>query len=169
MTHDLPILAKIRIASPCSVPWASMEGDNHTRFCGKCRLNVFNLSMMTREAAETLIRQREGRLCVAYYQRSDGTILTSDCPVGLIRLRRRLSRVAAGFGLLLCGLFGVTPVLAGRIREQTWMIRLRSVSPFRFVVDWLDPPRFAVGAMASLRRISNVAAPAGDGGTATSR
>ena len=44
--------------------------------------NVYNLSDMTEEEALKLVEEREGRLCVRFYQREDGTVLTSDCPVG---------------------------------------------------------------------------------------
>ena len=30
-----------------------------------------------------IIKKKEGKLCVKFYQRSDGTMLTSDCPVGI--------------------------------------------------------------------------------------
>src|SRR5436309_13405991 len=50
---------------------------------------------MTKRDAEHLIAETEGRLCIRYYRRTDGTILTKNCPVGLRALKRRLSRVAA--------------------------------------------------------------------------
>src|SRR5262249_39510369 len=94
----------IRIAAPCSADWAKMSGDDRARFCGDCKLNVYNLSDMTRDEAEALIREREGRLCVRYYQRADGTILLKDCTVGVHRRRRRriaaagVAAAPAGFG-----------------------------------------------------------------------
>ena len=57
-----------------------MEGDEWVRHCGECRLNVYNVSAMTEEKALELIAEREGRLCVRFYQRHDGTVLTEDCP-----------------------------------------------------------------------------------------
>jgi hypothetical protein len=87
-------LDHVAIAAPCSVNWDSMVGDERVRFCGQCSLNVYNLSAMSRSDAERLIAQVEGRLCVRYYRRADGTILTKNCPVGLRALKRRLSRIA---------------------------------------------------------------------------
>ena len=52
-------------------------------FCHHCRLNVYNLSAMSREDAETMIRGREGRLCVRFFRRADGTMIIQDCPIGL--------------------------------------------------------------------------------------
>src|SRR3712207_9211258 len=86
-------LARVRVAAPCPADWESMVGDERVRFCGRCSLNVYNLSGMTRREAEALITRREGRLCVRFYRRADGTIITDNCPVGLRRLRRRMSRI----------------------------------------------------------------------------
>jgi hypothetical protein len=66
-----------------------------------CRLNVFNLSGMTREEAEALIRSKEGRLCVRFFKRDDGTVLTQDCPVGFpARARRSLAVALASVSAL---------------------------------------------------------------------
>src|SRR5579872_1223747 len=77
------VLQNIRIASPCPASWEQMAGDERVRHCSECKLNVYNLSAMTRVEAEELLQRREGRLCVRYYRRKDGTILTQDCPRGL--------------------------------------------------------------------------------------
>ena len=90
----LPILDNIRVAAPCTADWNKMTGDERARLCGDCNLKVYNLSGMTRDEAETLLREREGRLCVRYFQRADGTILLKDCTVG-VRQRRRRRLVAA--------------------------------------------------------------------------
>src|SRR5205085_1473163 len=73
-----------------------MHGDDRTRFCDQCNLNVYNLSALTRREAERLIMSIEGRLCVRFYRRADGTILTQNCPVGLRALKRRVSRLVSG-------------------------------------------------------------------------
>ena len=91
--RHLPLLDDIRVASPCHARWDDMTGDAQARHCARCDKNVYNLSAMTREAAEALLREKEGALCVRYFRRVDGTILTADCPVGV--RRRRVQRVAA--------------------------------------------------------------------------
>jgi hypothetical protein len=83
----------VSVASPCNADWDQMMGDERARFCGQCQLNVYNLSALTRAEAELLIGRTEGRLCVRYYRRADGSILTRDCPVGLRAIRRRMSYV----------------------------------------------------------------------------
>ena len=98
-------LDDIRIASPCTVSWEGMTGDDRVRHCGQCRLNVYNLSEMTRTEAEALVGGREGRLCVRFYTRADGTMLTRDCPVGLAAVRRRIARAWAAAAAMVVGLF----------------------------------------------------------------
>lgn len=98
----LPVLDDIRIAAPCSASWAAMSGDERVRACGDCNKRVYNLSALTRDEAEALIIEKEGRLCVRYFQRTDGTILLKDCVIG-VRRRRRRRVVAAGAAALLAG------------------------------------------------------------------
>lgn len=108
----LPVLDNIRVASPCSAAWSGMTGDERVRHCGDCKKNVYNLSEMTRDEAEALIVEKEGRLCVRYYQRADGTILLKDCVVGARRKRRRRI-VAAGAAAMLAGGAALYAKLAG--------------------------------------------------------
>jgi hypothetical protein len=91
------MLPEIRIASPCSVPWEQMSGDNRTRHCSQCNLDVYNFSDMTSlEIEELIAASAVRRLCGRLYRRPDGTILTRDCPVGLrTRIRRVSLRLTA--------------------------------------------------------------------------
>lgn len=90
----LPLLEDVAIAAPCKASWDAMVGDDRVRFCGQCEKNVYNLSAMPRDEAEALLAAREGKMCVRLYKRADGTVMTSDCPVGVKRRRRR--RAVAG-------------------------------------------------------------------------
>jgi hypothetical protein len=91
MNEDL--LDGISVASPCPVEWSQMQGDERRRFCASCKLHVHNLGAMSRrDANELLARSRQGRVCVRFFRRADGTVLTRDCPVGL---RRKLARAWA--------------------------------------------------------------------------
>jgi hypothetical protein len=85
-------LKVLRVTEPCPADWNAMIGNDRVRYCGQCNLNVYNLSGMTSREADDLVTSTEGRLCVRYYQRPDGTVLTQDCPVGLAALKRRLKR-----------------------------------------------------------------------------
>src|SRR5262245_57629306 len=96
MSMELNVLDNIQVAAPCSASWEEMAGDERVRFCEQCLLHVYNLSGMSRRQAEALVRQHEGRLCVRFYRRLDGTVLTDNCPVGLRAARRRALRLLAG-------------------------------------------------------------------------
>jgi len=84
-------LEHVEVAAPCQADWNQMMGSDRVRFCGQCSLNVFNLSAMSRAEAEALIARTEGRLCIKFYRRADGSIITSDCPVGLRAIQQRVS------------------------------------------------------------------------------
>ncbi len=110
--RSLPILDNlddIRIASPCNADWNGMKavagsaGDAHgrARFCGSCEKNVYDLSSMTRVDAMALIERHEGKCCVRFYKRADGTVLTEDCPVGFRAAVRRAHLKALG-GMATC-------------------------------------------------------------------
>lgn len=90
-------LPQIKIASPCHADWGKMTGDERSRFCASCQKNVYNISAMTSKEASDLIREKEGKLCVRYFLRRDGTILTQDCPVGLAAIRKQFLKIAAAF------------------------------------------------------------------------
>jgi hypothetical protein len=102
-----------RIASPCHAGWDRMSGDGRVRFCDSCQLNVYNFSEMTSDEINSLILKTEGRLCARLYRRTDGTIITRDCPVGIKAFRQKISRVAtAAFATILSAcsfVFSQTP------------------------------------------------------------
>ena len=98
-------LNDLRIASPCSANWDEMAGDDRQRFCGECRLNVYNLSGMTEDEAESLIINSEGRVCVRMFRRADGTVITKNCPVGWARVKRRVRAMSTAVVSLIAGLF----------------------------------------------------------------
>jgi hypothetical protein len=134
-TVSLSILDRVDVASPCTVSWDDMKGDERVRHCGQCRLNVYNLSEMTPHEAADLVSQREGRLCVRFYRRADGTMITRDCPVGLRAVRAKaaaaVARLAAAVALILGG--GVA-LGSGRISS-----RARALQPFATICAWLAP------------------------------
>jgi hypothetical protein len=82
------MLHGLKVAKPCPASWEAMVGDDRVRRCELCQLNVYNISELTRPEAEALVARSEGtRLCVRFFRREDGTVLTQDCPVGVLRLR----------------------------------------------------------------------------------
>jgi Carboxypeptidase regulatory-like domain len=103
------LLENVRVAGPCPASWEKMNGDDRVRHCAECKLNVYNLSDMTRQEAEHFIAGHEGRLCIRFYRRADGTIITRDCPKGLQALIRSASRMA---GAVLAAMMATAPVFA---------------------------------------------------------
>lgn len=108
-----------------------MEGDDRTRFCGQCKLNVYNVSALSDQEAVKLMRgalDTQERLCFRLYRRTDGTIITDNCPLGLRKIRDRIKlRLAMILALLASigfinavqaqGLVGA-PVEAGRLGQS---------------------------------------------------
>lgn len=99
-------LDNVKVASPCSQDWNAMIGSERKRYCGECKLNVYNLSGMTETEAENLIQNSEGRLCVRFFRRDDGTVLTQDCPVGWRAVKLKATKMATAFASLIFGLIG---------------------------------------------------------------
>ncbi len=88
-------LDRIKIATPCPITWEQMAGNERVRFCQHCQLNVYNISALSKPEAEALVFKAAGRVCARLYRRSDGTVMTQDCPVGLRAVRMKISRAAA--------------------------------------------------------------------------
>jgi len=96
------LLKNVRVAAPCSESWEGMPGSDRIRSCERCQHKVYNLSEMTAPEAADLLRNVEGRLCVRFYRRSDGTLMTKDCPVGVRAVQMRIARtVSVAFGSLM--------------------------------------------------------------------
>jgi hypothetical protein len=114
----LPMLDNVRVAAPCPERWDEMVGDDYVRYCGRCEKNVYNLSSLTRHEAEALLGAKDGEMCVRLFRRADGTVMTSDCSVGVKRRRRRRAAVAAVGG----GLMAAAAALGLESRATTGVI-----------------------------------------------
>ena len=126
-------IQNLRIASPCSADWNQMPGNDRVRHCEACNLNVYNFSAMTEPEIKRLVAEREGRLCALMYRRTDGTMLTQNCPVGLKALTRRLSRIAGAVLAAMLPNFVAVPPVAGQSYTRTNVgdatIQLQVVDP----------------------------------------
>lgn len=92
---SLPLLERVSVNSPCPERWEAMEGDDLVRFCRRCAKNVYDLSALDADQAEALLRERGESMCVTFYRRPDGTILTQECIGGTRRRARRRQGMAA--------------------------------------------------------------------------
>ncbi|MBX9736240.1 MAG: hypothetical protein K2X32_04880, partial [Phycisphaerales bacterium] len=126
--------------------------------------HVYNLSAMKAVDAEALLAKASAsgeRLCGAFYRRADGTILTSDCPVG-VSLARRAARRVGAIAIAALSMIFATGAWATRrqhIRDNpepvqtkgqiafspgTETIDLTAFEPMRTVARWLTPKRAPV-------------------------
>lgn len=146
-----------------------MTGDERTRHCGQCNLAVHNISAMARPEAEAFLARHfdadnnvRGRVCAQFYRRTDGTILTADCPVGLAavraRARRTIARAAAAIGL--------TTLVAWAAARESQSAPFAYSQPLATIAVWLrqptaPPPMPAIAGKISVGRpVALPAAPA---------
>jgi len=89
-------LNNLIIPTPCSADWNSMVGNDQVRFCEHCSLHVHNVSALTRNQAERLVAQSNGKLCVRYIRDPAGRPALLPAAQKLHRIGRRVSQLAAG-------------------------------------------------------------------------
>ena len=139
-------LNDIQIATPCRADWNKMQVQDKTgavRHCQSCQKNVYNLSMMSRADALALVQQHEGEMCVRLARRTDGTLITNDCPVGIQSKarRRRGWTIAAILAALIPS--PVSSMLkrasAATLRTVPVISALEHTNAGEKVFAWLDP------------------------------
>ncbi|MFI5301697.1 MAG: hypothetical protein ACHREM_26715 [Polyangiales bacterium] len=117
-TADAPVstlLKQLRVASPCAADWDAMPGTDRVRQCHGCGKRVFNISSMDRAEAELFLRENTGETqpCVRFHQRRDGTVITSDCPIGRTLKVARVATALVGGPLLYAFLLLLVAMLTG--------------------------------------------------------
>lgn len=142
-------LKNLRIASPCPMNWTQMTGDERVRFCSSCNLHVYNIAELTRKQATKLITETEGRICGRIYRRSDGTVITKDCPIGLRAIRRRVARVTgavfATVVALSSAVFGQKPAAKDEsCKQQVSISRKNSEADETLLLGTILDPQGAV-------------------------
>jgi hypothetical protein len=111
---------------------------------------------MTQAEAEDFVAGGEGRLCVRFYRRNDGSILTQNCPIGLRAIRRRVSAVTRAITSVVLSFFAglgvyewlsATAIMDERFRGTTGVMvaepRAFQIQP-RPVVPIVKEPPFAI-------------------------
>lgn len=104
-------LEHLIIAAPCPVQWEDMEGDHRVRLCGSCSRNVYNISDMTSSEAELFLATNGDTQCLRFYRRSDGMIMTDNCPRGLRAVRDNLRISIKVAAAVLASIFSFSPFL----------------------------------------------------------
>jgi hypothetical protein len=91
--EQLATLASVEIASPCPVQWKDLDGDERKRFCGQCKQHVFNLEELTIDEVMVMFREaRRERVCMRFFRRADGTVITRDCDSAFQVAKRVVAR-----------------------------------------------------------------------------
>ena len=118
MKTEIPLLSNVKVAAPCQQNWNDMVGGDRVRYCRSCEKNVYDLSEMSQTEAANLLQTHEGHLCVRFYQRADGKIMTNNCPVGLRAVRKMYVKQTAAIASL-CGIFfGALMQFAGKSQPE---------------------------------------------------
>ena len=89
-----PLLARIRVKTPCKESWEAMAGSESRRHCERCKRDVYDLSEMTRAEVEALFAREAEAPCVRLRLRPDGRVATSDCPIDPSRMPLMMSAMA---------------------------------------------------------------------------
>lgn len=109
MPHEAEnIWENIQIAKPCKAKWDQMSGDEKVRACNLCKMNVYNVAMMTKEEAEQLFAANDStgtRTCIRLWRRADGTIITRNCPKALQAIKVRIWSIWASIAAVIGGMY----------------------------------------------------------------
>ena len=139
-------LDNIRVAAPCDMPWEDMAGDERSRYCAKCELNVFNISEMTRDEAETFLREKAGkRVCGRIYRRKDGTVITKNCPSGVAKIRRKRFFAAAAIAVLFGGINSAFAAKDPHVARANWFGDKMDHLSHRFGLNFCNCPEIMIG------------------------
>jgi hypothetical protein len=141
-------MPNFQIASPCSADWNKMSGGDRMRYCPDCKLNVYNFSAMTPDEIEKIVQERTGRLCARFYQRTDGTLLTQDCPIGFRGAVLRASKLVAA---ALTAVLIVSPSRAGATQtlSNSSLLQIQPAAD-SLTLQVIDPTGAAISGAAVL-------------------
>lgn len=140
----------LKVARPCPVSWEAMPGTSRVRFCAVCRKCVYNLSELKAEEAEALVLEKEGQLCVRFYERDDGTVMTSDCAFGLALASRKMGRLLRRLATATLGLVGL--MLGNLAFADNWLRWLGAPAMMGALANTGIPPVTANPTTKSLAR-----------------
>jgi hypothetical protein len=124
MALQLEEVGVVKVATPCKAKWSQMKGTDTVRRCELCNKNVYHLSRLTSFEARDLLLKSEGKLCVRFFARDDGSVLTQDCAVGVRSRRRRLIAAAMSAVAMLIAAMVASLEFAGMVetsrKMKTW-------------------------------------------------
>jgi hypothetical protein len=123
MTAQNP-LDDVTFGLACCKRWnelAPQDDAGRVRHCRSCRKNVYNLSGLNREEAETLIEAHEGHLAVQLVERTDGKIIPQNTPEQQEGWRRTIRSMLIFVGVFL--FFNAAPVGSLFRQITAWVLQ----------------------------------------------
>ncbi|MCA9300002.1 MAG: hypothetical protein KDA28_13100 [Phycisphaerales bacterium] len=124
---QLPVLADVRIASPCPMRWEDLQpGEGSARFCTACSRTIHDLTSMTRDEVQALLESEPGA-CGMLRRRVDGLVMVGDCPVGVRRIRERAVRMATRVAMVALMLLGVGALASRVVRSSKMALTWRGL------------------------------------------
>ena len=103
----------IEIENPCQADWNEMRGDHRERFCAHCQHAVHDMSSMTRQQADELLKS-SGKVCVRVFHDSNGSAITAESRSQVFIKRRTFAKfLAAGAAASLFPILGEEQQQAG--------------------------------------------------------
>jgi hypothetical protein len=109
-------------ATPCKALWEEMVGNQCIRFCHTCKLNVYQLKSLEKEEALDLMETVEGHASEPFYTRSDGTLLTQDCPLKSISSTKKRPFGSVAIFSLLLALLAIWGAFRSEVHREIIMI-----------------------------------------------
>jgi hypothetical protein len=118
---QLETLATVHIATPCSMQWKDLSGDERKRFCASCKQHVYNLGELDVTDVIALVRRaRDEQVCLRFYRRLDGTVMTKDCEPDVVVARRIVARHVKA-DTRITGTTIVLSLLVGLVTGVVWL------------------------------------------------
>jgi len=93
MKKEYPRLETFQLVRPCPINMDGLDPAEKENFCKSCNKKVYNLSVLSTDAAEALLEEKGNKACVMFVRNNDGRIVTDDCPI-FLRPIRRCTRIA---------------------------------------------------------------------------
>ncbi len=93
MKKEYPRLETFQLVRPCPINMDGLDPTEKENFCKSCNKKVYNLSVLSSDAAEALLEEKGNKACVMFVRNNDGRIATDNCPT-FLRPIRRCARIA---------------------------------------------------------------------------
>src|SRR4029079_18148159 len=107
---------------------------------------VYNISELTQDQAESLIEEHEGKMCLRYFQRFEGTTMTKDCAVGWAAFKKRTLLIGGAAAAIVISVFSFLTLGAFAATLAANGVRVRS--PIQVIDEMLFPRAVAGGICA---------------------